>query len=324
MSEEIKSTSSEASSSAARTGINIEVKSTVRSGQSGQPEKRSHSEVADSSFGDEVTMLNKQLEKMNTDLQETRESVKGLLSKEEMKAFIVSTVEAVTAQIEKKMRKRLDKIIDEKVEQTVEEKVKEKNAELNDRLDSLVLENIKLKEDVENLKASFKECEKYTKTALRKSNTNEQYSRKNNVKIMGIVETEDETEESLTQKVIDILDKKAKVKVEERKIMALHRIPGKSGMPKPVLVKLTNNSEKTKIMKKRQEMKRAGYKLVDDVTKMNTQLINSLLLHEKIDSAWYFNGSVFGKTTAGKRHKFDICTEVDEVIEPKPEEMSAD
>ena len=35
------------------------------------------------------------------------------------------------------------------------------------------------------------------------------------------------------------------------------------------------------------------------------------MLHEKIDSAWYFNGSVYAKTTAGKRHKFDICADID-------------
>ena len=199
----------------------------------------------------------------------------------------------------------------------VEEKLKEKNEKLNSRLDLLVYENVQLKEDVESLRNSLNECENYAKEALQKSNYNEQYSRKNNVKIMGVVELEDETEESLTDKVMEILATKAKVKVTESKIMALHRIPGKSGMPKPVLLKLMNNSEKTKIMRRRQEMKRAGYKLVDDVTKSNTKLINKLMLHEEIDSAWYFNGSVFGKTTAGKRHKFDMCSDIDEVIEPK-------
>ena len=97
------------------------------------------------------------------------------------------------------------------------------------------------------------------------------------MKIMGIVELEDETEESLTDKVMEILATKAKVKVAESKIMALHRIPGKSGMPKPVLLKLMN-----KIMRRRQEMKQAGYKMVDDVTKSNTRLINKLMFHEKI------------------------------------------
>ena len=84
---------------------------------------------------------------------------------------------------------------------------------------------------------------------------------------MGVEELENETEQSLTQQVITIVATKTKVKLDEHKITALHRIPGKTGMPKPVLIKLKNNSVKTQIMKKRQEMKRAGYRLVDDVTK---------------------------------------------------------
>ena len=47
---------------------------------------------------------------MNIDLQETRESVKELLSKEEMKTFIVSTIQALNSELEKK----IDKVIEKK------------------------------------------------------------------------------------------------------------------------------------------------------------------------------------------------------------------
>ena len=60
--------------------------------------------------------------------------------------------------------------------------------------------------------------------------------------------------------------------------------------------------------------KTAGFWLVDDVTKLNTELINKVALHENIDSAWFFNGSVFGKTTEGKRHKFDIYNDIGTII----------
>ena len=91
---------------------------------------------------------------MNIDLQETRESVKELLGKEEMKAFIVSTIQALNSELEKK----IDKVIEKKVE----EKLKEKDDELNSRLDLLVYENMQLK-DVESLRSSLTECENYAK-----------------------------------------------------------------------------------------------------------------------------------------------------------------
>ena len=249
---------------------------------------------------------------MNRDLQETRNSVKELISRDEMQTFIVTTVETLM----KQMETRIERNLETKLEQKFEEKLKEKTNELTDRLDSLVFENVQLREEVDKLNNSFSECEKCTKEAVERSDRNEQFSRKNNVKIMGIEEQEGETEESLKEQVTSIFAAVAKVKVEDSMIMALHRIPGKSGMPKPVLIKLMNNSQKTKIMKKRQEMKRAGYWLVDDVTKHNTALISRLSLHKNIDSAWYFNGSVFGKTKEGKRHKFDIFSDISEVIKP--------
>ena len=77
---------------------------------------------------------------------------------------------------------------------------------------------------------------------------------------------------------------------------------------------MLNNHEKTKIIRKRKEMKTAGFRLMDDVTKLNTDLINRVSLHEHIDSAWLFNGNVYGKTTKGKRHKFDIYSNIGKVI----------
>ncbi|KAH3885692.1 hypothetical protein DPMN_009688 [Dreissena polymorpha] len=59
-------------------------------------------------------------------------------------------------------------------------------------------------------------------------------------------------------------------------------------------------------MRKRALMKNGGLRLVDDVTKPNQGLINRLLLHPDISSAWYFNGSVY---------KFDIYDNVNNVIE---------
>ena len=67
-------------------------------------------------------------------------------------------------------------------------------------------------------------------------------------------------------------------------------------------------------MKVRSAMKTAGHRLNDDVTKMNAKLISELMDHGSIDSAWYFNGSVFGKTTGGIRLKLDLYDDVDAVV----------
>lgn len=227
-----------------------------------------------------------------------------------MKTLIAETISSMF----KEVTNRFEEKIEEQLEKRIDGKLKDKMAEIHSRLDLLVYENVQLREDNDKLRDRINSNEKWAQTAMENSNRNEQYSRKNNIKIMGIEEEADETEERLIGKVNGILDTKTGITLNENKIMAIHRIPGKSGMPKPILVKLMNNNEKTKLMKKRKSMKLAGYRLVDDVTKENTKLINRLNLHKDIDSAWYFNGNVFAKTRIGKRFKFDLYTVVEDVI----------
>ena len=69
-------------------------------------------------------------------------------------------------------------------------------------------------------------------------------------------------------------------------------------------------------------MKLSDYRLVDDFTKENTKLINRLMEHKDIDSAWYFNGSIFAKGKTGKCYKFDIYmySVIDDVLKEKKKE----
>lgn len=60
--------------------------------------------------------------------------------------------------------------------------------------------------------------------------------------------------------------------------------------------------------------KGGGSRLADDVTKSNAELITNLLKFEGIiESAWYFNGAVYGKDKE-KRIRFDICDDIEEKL----------
>ena len=98
------------------------------------------------------------------------------------------------------------------------------------------------------------ETEKIAKQGLQTANQNEQYSRKNNVKILNIEEEGHEDETTLINTVGDLLQTQG-VTIRPESIIAIHRIPSKSGTIKPVLVKFRNNNDKTKVMKIRAAMK---------------------------------------------------------------------
>lgn len=275
----------------------------------GKIQKRTHSEVSETS-AEELNIIHQQLDILTLDLKTTNENIKQLMTKDDIETFISKTVEKVL----KSLEKNIEKYVDTKVE----EKVNERVAELNDRLDHMTYENGEIKDRLDKVEGELKKEKERTRSAIEKSNFNEQYSRKNNVKILGVAQQTNETESNLTTKVISLVKEKADVDIVQSEIVAIHRIPSKLN-PKPVLVKFLNNSVKTRLMKHRKMMKQQGHKLVDDVTKKNTELIGRLLEHRKIDSAWFFNGYVYGKTTEGKRYRFDLYSDINSIISQKRE-----
>ena len=78
------------------------------------------------------------------------------------------------------------------------------------------------------------------------ANFNEQYSRKNNIKIMNW--EEGDNDKDLRKGLIKKLNKNAKVVVKSEEIVAIHRIPGKAGETRPVFVKFANGECKVRVM----------------------------------------------------------------------------
>ena len=101
----------------------------------------------------------------------------------------------------------------------------------------------KAEKDLKTYKDKLTACEKLAIASAQKSNFNEQYSRKNNIKILNIPEGTYETERTLTEVVTTALLAKGNVDLDPQDIIAIHRIPGKTGLPKPVLLKLKNNCQ---------------------------------------------------------------------------------
>ena len=108
------------------------------------------------------------------------------------------------------------------------------------------------------------------------------------------------------------LVKEIGVKVDDADIVAVHRIPGKAGESKPILVKLKNNITKSNAMRNRSTIKQNSNGR-HELTKLNALLLKRLNEHPDIDNAWYFNGSVYGEKD-GSRMKFDLFDEIEDKI----------
>lgn len=178
------------------------------------------------------------------------------------------------------------------------------------KAETLTEKLMECKKELREYKETLTKTQEAGVEALRRSNHNEQYSRKYNFKIMNLKETE---KEDTREKVKTFMKENAGVALNDHEIIAAHRIPGKKGKGRPILVKVINTDVKSRVMRKRSAVKDNGFRLVDDVTKANVGLIKRLSEHQSIDSAWYFNDSVYGKV-GDKRMKFDITDDIDNKV----------
>jgi predicted RNase H-like nuclease (RuvC/YqgF family) len=269
---------------------------------------------------DTLAEVNKQLSQISKDLAELKCEIKKTVKEEKLETLVTDIVKKIlqqninerdeslkaefekkTQELEREFQQKTDKMCDniQKLEsraETLTEKLAENNKEIRE-----------LKQKLEN-------TEKVSREALRLSNKNEQYSRKFNFKITGLKEQKLENTDKLTK---DFIKDKTGVHLDDHEVVAIHRIPGAPGKPRPILVKVVSLQMKTKIMRKRSVIKNlgSGQKLVDDVTKANAELIADLTEHSGIEAAWYFNGSVFAKVKGcEKKIRFDITDDLERKI----------
>ena len=254
----------------------------------------------------------KKIDDVSADIKEVKTELKRMLKKEDVEDLIKKSISDSIRSLEDRMKEEIKRQIQEKCEklETIIESLQFENDKLKDKLES----NLKqMTERINETEAKVENQEQQTREAIKLGNHNEQFSRKNNIKIMNVEEEPSENEEKLTEKVCSVLSKQG-VDLQKEEIIAIHRLPRRNQSRKPVIIKTINNSVKTRVMRKRREMRTAGYRIADDVTKLNTGLISRLSDNENIDSAWYFNGSVFGRTKGGKRLKFELFDDINQVI----------
>ena len=243
------------------------------------------------------------MDSIQTQLTEINNELKRTIKIDDIKTIIKSVVEELFKGYQEKIEKRIDQEVS---------KLSQENYKLQKQNDQLSKDIKEYDEALNRMYNQLQETEEIAKSASARANYNEQYSRKNNIKMHGIPENKGE---QLLEVVNEILTEVG-VAIEENEVMAIHRIPGQKDRPRPILVKLRNNEAKSKVMRKRTAIKslstngNTGVKITDDVTRQNTELISRLLMDERITAAWYFNGSIYGQN-GGRRIKFDIYDDIE-------------
>ncbi|KAK3100577.1 hypothetical protein FSP39_022045 [Pinctada imbricata] len=259
-------------------------------------------------------------EDLVNDIKSIKENLKGVIKKEDLESALNQMVQksdmkdmvtVIVKSVVSEIKESISKEVREHLEKEFDEKLREKTGVLNDKIDGLEMEAEGFREKIEeqrkeikSLKEELGDVSHRSKEAMCLANFNEQYSRKNNVKILNWKE---EKGEDLRKELIEKV-KEVGVEILPWQVNAIHRIPGKKGGHRPVIVKLHNSEIKRKVMVKRKELRNKNVKVVDDVTSNNMALLTRLSNHRDIVQSYYFNGHIYGKTEDDRKIRFDLLT----------------
>ena len=149
----------------------------------------------------------------------------------------------------------------------------------------------------------------------------EQYSRRNNIRILGVKTTPDEdTNEivcnvaqqigiTLTPCDIDRSHRLRRPNTNPHDVQSQGSYAGAARNVKlstpPIIVKFTSYRPKLKMMKNRRKLKGTGTVIVEDLTKKNSNLLFQTSKHTNVKASWTIDGRVFAlvKTTGGHEMK---------------------
>ena len=185
---------------------------------------------------------------------------------------------------------------------------------MNGRMDDLENENKSLKTQVNHLETQnislnnvllqqAKDIEAVKLHAVK----NEQYSRKYNLKIYGINESKDE---SCSEKVCATVKAKLDVNLERKQIATAHRIAGREGKARPLLVRLHKHDTKMEILKKRRILKGTGVTITEDICRGIQDMVVCISKADCVAQVWTWDGKICIKDKSDKLHRYSFGQQI--------------
>ncbi|CAG2246275.1 unnamed protein product [Mytilus edulis] len=278
--------------------------------------KRTHSDVADESLECTDSMTS-----IQTTLSEIKKALQVTVTKDDLSSAINCLVQQkdlkdIVTNIVKQLLLTFEKNLSEKIEA----KVRETTGKLQDQMDSLMIDNENLRERVRAKDKSIEKLEEQVSDnnnraidAIKLGNYNEQYSRKHNIRMLNYPERPHEV---LRDEFVNMVNKELKVDIKPDDIQAIHRIPGKEGHIKPIIVKVRNTELKIKIMRQKRGLKN-DIKFHDDITQRNLGLMTRLKNGEHFENVWFYNCNVYAKQQDGSRIRFDLFDNIEQKLKNK-------
>nr|KAG5693511.1 hypothetical protein BaRGS_006213 [Batillaria attramentaria] len=215
--------------------------------------------------------------------------------------------------------------IDSKLDKEVEE-IKGVLFELRQENDTLKKELAECKSEAEKMRTIAEEAKAVAAAAKKDSEELEQYGRRNNVRMFGVPESDDETVEACEAKALKIIHEKLGLtKIGPRDIDAIHRLGARKRRqqrrhpqgarddggsdsdsdaekrPRPIIIRFVSRKCTQSVLTNRRKLKNSGVVIVEDLTQARYSLFMRCREHDKVDDAWTKNGKVFVRGSTDRR-----------------------
>ena len=154
-----------------------------------------------------------------------------------------------------------------------------------------------LKAEIAALEGKVKTLEDTIEKVAAKANDNEQYSRRQNVKVTGFVEEEEE-EENCAEKFVNLCREKIGLDVNDEIVDRAHRVGKKEeGANRAIIVRLKTHKDKLTILRNRRNLRGSGFYINEDLTKINQKLsYTARVTCTNVDTSWTVDGKIFVET----------------------------
>ena len=258
------------------------------------------------------------------------------LQMEELQKFIKDSVESVVQSIIPAEFHALRQAINECIDK-VETKMDSRILVLEERLESLENENLRMSQIIQELEGKIDSenngnvgelqvrqtaMEKNIRDALLQSNNNEQYSRRDSIRIYGIPLPVSEnisdhgTNDDCEGLVIKLANEKLNMDLSRMDIEAAHRVGRVKDNLQPVIVKFHRRATRDKMIMKRKQLKGLPVRIHEDLTRLNASLLNRLGNSPLIHKSWSWMGKIWAiaKGSGAKKVKVQPFEELESII----------
>ena len=199
------------------------------------------------------------------------------------------------------------------VEESINKRVRDME-ETIEKQDGLIMElqhsNNEKEKDIANLKKQIISQHNSIQAIDTNLNTQEQYSRRNCVRLFGCKERPGENTDLIAMKVAsDHLKVDLKLEDIERSHRVGQRKENRDGggepIPRAIIIKFKSYRKRQEYITNRRKLKGLRMSIAEDLTIRNQKLLTETGKHEKVEAAWSRDGRIFAlvKHTDGSKKK---------------------